>query len=115
MYYAFTASHPERAARELRDHPYDACAVMMMDRRRRHRHTIKGSAREQKWEPKPIVAHKGYWRHLDRQGYRFRGFERWVERRLGQQHHDVLVDLRRRDRPQRLHGLRSDLRLRVSG
>lgn len=26
------------------------------------------------------AAHKRYWRHLDRQGYRFRGFERWVER-----------------------------------
>lgn len=59
-YYAFTASHPDRAARELREHKYDAFCVMMMDRRRRHRHTIKGSAKEQKWEPKPIVALQGY-------------------------------------------------------
>ena len=26
------------------------------------------------------VAHRRYWRNLDAQGYRFRGFERWVER-----------------------------------
>ena len=59
-YYAFTASHPDRAARELREHGYDAFCVQMMDRRRRHRHTIKGSAKADKWEPKPIVALKGY-------------------------------------------------------
>jgi uncharacterized protein len=26
------------------------------------------------------VAHKRYWRNLDQQGYRYRGFERWVDR-----------------------------------
>lgn len=56
-YYAFTACHPEKAAKELREHGYDAFCVQMVDRRRKHRHRAKGP---DVWEPKAIVALGGY-------------------------------------------------------
>lgn len=60
-YFAFTSGHPATTSKELRDAGYDAFAVMMMDRRQRHRHAVKGQAsRSQKWEPRQIVALKGY-------------------------------------------------------
>lgn len=59
-YYAFTARHEPKAAAELREAGYDAFAIQMMDRRSRHRHAVKGSAKTHKWEPRPIVAFRGY-------------------------------------------------------
>jgi len=56
-WFAFSSSYPDLAAGALRKADYDAFAVMMIDRRRRHRHRGKGSA---VWEPKPVVALKGY-------------------------------------------------------
>ena len=57
MLYDFTAAHPLKAAAELRDAGYDAFALMMLDRRRKHRHRAKGPA---SMAPQPIVAIKGY-------------------------------------------------------
>lgn len=59
-YFAFTARHEQKAAAELREAGYDAFAVMMMDRRRRHRHPVKGSAKTAKWEPRAVAALRGY-------------------------------------------------------
>lgn len=60
-YFAFTSGHPDTCAADLRRAGYDAFAVMMMDRRQRHRHAVKGmKARAEKWEPRSIVALRGY-------------------------------------------------------
>jgi transcription antitermination factor NusG len=56
-WFAFTAMHPVKAARELREAGHNAYAVMMIDRRKRHRHRAKGTA---VWEPKAVVALRGY-------------------------------------------------------
>ena len=56
-WYAFTARHELHAVRELREAGHNAYAVMMVDRRKRHRHRAKGNA---VWEPRAIVALKGY-------------------------------------------------------
>lgn len=56
-YYAFTARHEQKAAAELREHGYDAFCLMMLDRRRKHRHRGKAAVN---FKPQPIVALKGY-------------------------------------------------------
>jgi hypothetical protein len=56
-WYAFTARHEPKAAAELREAGYDAFALMMLDRRRKHRHRGKAEAN---FKPQPIVALKGY-------------------------------------------------------
>jgi len=57
MLYAFTAAHPLKAAAELREAGYDAFCLMMLDRRRQHRHRAKGPA---SFKPKPVIALAGY-------------------------------------------------------
>lgn len=60
-WFAFTTTRPDLSAPELRRAGYDAFAVMMIDRRQRHRHPVKGTqAKAQKWEPRAIVALRGY-------------------------------------------------------
>lgn len=56
-YYAFTARHEQKAAAELREHGYDAFCLMMLDRRRKHRHRGKAAVN---FKPQPIVALRGY-------------------------------------------------------
>lgn len=56
-WFAFTTRREVEAAKELREHKYNAYCVQMVDRRKRHRHRAKGDA---VWEPHAIVALKGY-------------------------------------------------------
>lgn len=65
--YAFTASYPLKAAAELREAGYDAFALMMPERRQRHRHAVKGpTAKARKWKSEPVVALSGYvFAHMD--------------------------------------------------
>lgn len=56
-WFAFTARYEEEAVAELRKAKHNAYCIMMVDRRRRHRHRAKGEA---VWNPRAIVALKGY-------------------------------------------------------
>jgi transcription antitermination factor NusG len=56
-WYAFTARHELKAVQELREAGHNAYCVMMVDRRKRHRHRAKGP---DVWEPRAVIALKGY-------------------------------------------------------
>jgi len=60
-WFAYRASHPPKAAAELREAGFDAFCLMRMDRRQKHRHPVKGkTAQAGRYEPRPIVALPGY-------------------------------------------------------